>query len=131
MSQEDVEIVRRMYEAFHGGDADGALAYFDPEVVADHSRRLGGGIGHGPEELRRIITEWVGTWEGFREEIEEIRDLGSLVFVIATQHGRGKGSGVQVENHYALLYEVRGEKITWMATYPEPAEALEAAGLSE
>jgi ketosteroid isomerase-like protein len=131
MSRENVEIVRRMYEAFHGGDADGALAYFDPEVVADHSRRLAGGIGHGREELRRIITEWVGTWEGFREEVEEIRDLGSLVFAIATQRGRGKGSGIEVENRYALLYEVQAGKITWMATYPEPADALEAAGLRE
>jgi len=33
MSQENVEVVRRMYEAFHSGDADGALAHFDPDVV--------------------------------------------------------------------------------------------------
>ena len=131
MSRENVEIVRRMYEAYHGGDADGALAYFDSGVVADHSRRLGGGIGHGHEELRRIIIEWVGTFEEFHEEIDEIRDLGRLVYVAATQHGRGKGSGVEVENHYALLYEVQDGRITWMGAYPDSAEALEAAGLSE
>jgi hypothetical protein len=42
MSRENVAIVRRMYEAFYGGDAAGALACFDPEVVIDLSRRLGG-----------------------------------------------------------------------------------------
>jgi ketosteroid isomerase-like protein len=131
MSGENVEIVRRMYEAYHGGDADGALAYFAPDVVADHSRRLGGGIGHGREGLRSIITEWVGTFEDFHEEIEEMRDLGRFVYVVATQRGRGKGSGVEVENHYALLYEVQGEQITWMAAYPDSAAALEAAGVSE
>jgi len=131
MSQENVEIVRRMYEAYHGGDADGALAYFADDVVADHSRRLGGGIGHGREGLRRIITEWVGTFEDFSDEVDEIRDLGRFVYVVATQRGRGKGSGVKVENQNAFLYEVRDGIITWMAVYPGPAEALEAAGLPE
>jgi ketosteroid isomerase-like protein len=131
MSEENVEIVRRMYEAFHGGDADGALAYFAPDVVADHSRRLGGGIGHSREDLRQIITEWVGTFDEFREEIEEIRDLGRFVYVVATQRGRGKGSGVEVENHYALLYELRDRLIVWMAPFPDSASALEAAGLAE
>jgi ketosteroid isomerase-like protein len=131
MSRENVEIIRRMYEAFHGGDADGALAYFDPEVVVDASRRVDGGIGHGREELNTIITRWLGTWEEWREEIEEMRDLGSQVFVIATQRGRGKGSGVEVENRYALLYEVHGDQIARMTVYIEPAEALEAAGRSD
>jgi ketosteroid isomerase-like protein len=131
MSEENVEIVRRMYEAFHRGDADGALAHFDPEVVVDASRRVDGGIGHGREELSKIIIRWVGTFNEWREEIEEMRDLGNLVYVVATQRGRGKGSGVEVENRYALLYELRGDKITRMTVYQEPAQALEAAGLSE
>ena len=131
MSEENVEIVRRMYQAYLQGDADGALAYFDPKVVADNSRRLGGGIGHGREGLRRIVAEYAGTFEEFREEIEEMRDLGRLVYVVVTQRGRGKGSGVEVEMRYALLYEVQDGKVTWMAVYPDPSEALEAAGLSD
>jgi ketosteroid isomerase-like protein len=131
MSQENVEIVGKMYGAFHAGDAEGALSCFDPEVVVDASRRVDGGIGHGREELNKIIIRWVGTFNEWREEIEEMRDLGSLVYVVATQRGRGKGSGVEVENRYALLYEVRGDKITRMTVYQNPAEALEAAGLRE
>jgi ketosteroid isomerase-like protein len=131
MSQENVEIVRRMYEAFHGGDAEGALAYFDPEVVVDASRRVDVGVGHGRKDLRRIIATWVGTFDDWREEIEELRDLGGQVYVVATQRGRGKGSGAEVNYRYALLYEVEGDKITRMAFYDKPADALEAAGLSE
>jgi ketosteroid isomerase-like protein len=130
MSEENVEIVRQMLSAFHGGDADGALAYFDAEVVTDMSRRLGGGIGRGREELRQIITEWVGTFEGWSEEIEEIRDLGNFVHVVATQRGIGKGSGVEVETTYHVLYEVRGASIIRVTAYATRAEALEAAGLS-
>ena len=129
-SEQKVEIVRRMYEAFHGGDADGALAHFHPEVEVDASRRVDGGVGHGREDLSRIITTWVGAFDDWREEIEEIRDLGDRVYVVATQRGTGKGSGVEVEYHYAILYEVREGTITKMAIYNEPAQALEAAGRS-
>jgi ketosteroid isomerase-like protein len=132
MSQENVEIVRRMYGAFHNGDVEGALAHFDPDVVVDASKgRPDLGIGHGRDQVRRFVISWVGTWDEWREEIEEMRDLGNRVLVLTVQHGRGKGSGVEVEAPYALLYDLHGGKITRMALYQEPADALEAAGLRE
>ena len=74
MSEENVEIVRRMYDAFHSGDADGALAHFDPDVVVDASRaRPDGGKGQGREQLNAIVTAWMGTWDEWREEIAEMR----------------------------------------------------------
>jgi ketosteroid isomerase-like protein len=131
MSQENVEIVRRMYEAFHAADTVSALACFDPDVVVDFSRRPDGRVGHGREYLNQIITSWLGAWEEWHEEIDEIRDLGNQVYVLATQRGRGKGSGVEVEQSYAVLCEVDGNSITNMTYYPKAAEALEAAGLRE
>ncbi|MDX6698109.1 MAG: uncharacterized protein QOE65_1506 [Solirubrobacteraceae bacterium] len=129
MSRENVEVVRRMYEAFHGGDAQGALAFFDADVVADASRRIDGATGRGPQELATIIAQWVQTFEEWREEIEEMRDHSDRVLVVATQAGRGKASGVEVETRYTVVYEVRGDKITRMTLYGEPAEAVEAEGL--
>jgi uncharacterized protein len=132
MSEENVEVVRRMYDAFHSGDANGALAHFDPNVVVDASRaRPDGGRGQGREQLNAIVAAWMGTWDEWREEIAEIRDLGSRVLVLSVQHGRGKGSGVEVEAPYALLYDVHGGKITHMTMFPTQEAALVAAGLSE
>jgi ketosteroid isomerase-like protein len=124
-----VKIVRRMYVARHGGDAEGALSCFHPEVVVDPRPRMDSGIVHGRGELVRIIGEWVGEFDDWREEIDEIRDLGSQVYVVATQRGRGKGSGIEIETRYALLYEVRGGRITRMTMFREPAEVLPAAGV--
>ena len=131
MSQENVEVVRRMYDAFGGGDADGALAHFDPEVVFDASHRVDGRVGRGHEELVAILSEWLSTWNEWREEVEEIRDAGNQVLVIGTQRGRGKGSGVEWENRFGHLYEVQGGKITRWTVYSDLSEALEAAGLRE
>lgn len=124
-------MVRRMYEAFHASDFDGALAYFDPAVVFDASVRVDGGIGHGREELFAMVAQWVGSWEEWREEIDEMRDLGSKVCVVTTQRGRGKGSGIELQDRYVVLYEIGGDKISSMTLYKTTAEALEAAGAPE
>jgi ketosteroid isomerase-like protein len=131
MSEENVEIVRRMYEAFQRGDFDGALAYFDPEVEVDASVRVDEGIGHGRDAVATMVARWVGAWDDWREEIEEMRDVGRHVVVVSTQGGRAKGSGIEVETRYAVLYEIRGDTITRMVLHTGPAEALEAAGLAE
>jgi ketosteroid isomerase-like protein len=131
MSQENVKLIRRMYAAFHRADFDAALAHFDPEVEVDVSMRVDEGTGRGWDELRAIVTRWVGAWDDFREEIEEVRDLDSHVMVVSRQRGRAKGSGIEVETQYTVMYEISGRAITRMTVHTGPAEALEAAGLSE
>ena len=116
MSQENVEIVRRMYQAFHSGDVDrGSVTE----------------VGKGPEHVNAVVASWVGAWDEWREEIEEMRDVGSRVLVLSVQRGRGKGSGVEVEARYAMLYDVHGGRITTMRMFGSVAQAFEAAGLSE
>jgi uncharacterized protein len=131
MSRENVEIVRAMYDAFDRGDADGALAYFDPGVVVDASHRVDGRVGRGHEELVAILGEWMGTWDEWREEVEVIRDAGDRVLVISTQRGRGKGSGAEWANRFGMLYEIQGDKISRWTIYDDSHAALEAAGLRE
>jgi ketosteroid isomerase-like protein len=131
MSQENVEIVRQMLDAFHRGDAEAALGFMDSDVVADFPIRPDSGIARGRGEVSAMVTDWVATFDEFRESTDEIRDLDDRVLVIATQRGRGKGSGVEVEQQYAWLYEFSDDRITRITAYKSAAEALEAAGLSE
>ena len=131
MSQEDVVVVRQMYDAFHGGDAEGAINHFAPDVTVDATTRPDGEVGKGREALVRIIASWVDSFDDWREEIEAIRDLGDHVLVAARQIGRGKASGLETELRYALLYRVEDGKISSMTFYFNVADALEAVGLSE
>jgi ketosteroid isomerase-like protein len=131
MSQENVAVVRQMYDAFHSGDAEGAVDHFAPDVTVDATTRPDGEVGKGREALVRIIASWVDSFDDWREEIEAIRDLGGHVLVAARQIGRGKGSGLETELRYALLYRVEDGKISSMTFYFDVADALEAAGLRE
>jgi ketosteroid isomerase-like protein len=131
MAQENVGLIQRMYAAFHRGDFDSALTYFDPDVEVDASMRVDEGISHGRDAVNAMVARWVGAWDEWREEIEEMRDLGGQVLVVSTQHGRARGSGIEVETRYAVLYDVDGDRITRMALYGKPEDALEAAGPPE
>jgi ketosteroid isomerase-like protein len=131
MSQENVELVREMYEAYLAGDAERALAYFRSDVSADFTVRGDTSIRKGREALSENVATWVGTWDDYSERIEEVRDLGDTVCLIALQRGRGKGSGVEIENRFAQLYEVEDGLITSLQMFMDPASALKAAGLEE
>jgi ketosteroid isomerase-like protein len=129
VSEKNVEIVARMYEAFQRGDAETALRYFDPAVITDASHRVDGRVGHGRDELTAILAEWLGTWHEWSQTIEETHDLGDRVLVVETQHGRGKGSGVEWGGRFGMLFELRRGKITRWTVYDDLAQAFEASGL--
>ena len=132
MSQESLELVRRMYDAFHARDFDRALSYFSGDVLVDGSKaRPDLSIGKGRKYVDAMVSSWVGAWEEWSEEIEEMRALGSQVLVLSVHRGQGKGSGVQLEAPHFVLYDVRGGEITSMRMYRKLSDALEAAGLSE
>jgi ketosteroid isomerase-like protein len=78
-----------------------------------------------------MVAVWVGGWEEWSQEIEEVHDLGSRVCVLTIDRGRGKGSGIELEDRWAVLYEIGGDKINSMRLFTTTAEALEAAGLSD
>ena len=88
-------------------------------------------VGKGRAHISALTASWIASFDEWREEIEEIRDVDGRILVVSIQRGRGKGSGIDVESRYALIYELHGGKITGLRMYRSPEAALEAAGLSE
>ena len=134
MSQENVEIVRRMYDFWSGGDWDGILELVDPDVE-QHGTVGGLEEGHnsrGVDQIRqRFEAENIEVWEEHRIEPVRFIDAGEQVVVIQHEYQRGKGSGVELEIDTASVFDVRGGRIVRIQPYMNPAAALEAVGLSE
>jgi ketosteroid isomerase-like protein len=133
MSQENVEIVKRSYEAFNRRDVDGAMELLDPEV------ELHGTIGgleedlvvRGPDGIRqRFEIEDNDIWDEHRIEPQEFIDAGDRVVVLQREYQRSKG-GVELVIDTASILDLRGGRIVRMQGYMDRAAALEAAGLSE
>ena len=137
MSQENVEIVRRLYEAVQRNDTATVLALYDPEVEWDFSRSpLATALEHeiyrGHEGLRRWWREWRGAWESYKDDYRELIDAGDHhVIAVVTSRGRGRASGVDVEYSQHGVWTIREGKVLRVAWLRTREEALEAVGLSE
>ncbi len=92
MSQENVEIVREVFDAYVRGEE--AVELFDPEVVwnpADEAPMT------GAEEARAYMERWEGEWEWLDTVAEEFVDAGNKVLVTVHFSGKGRESGVEVD----------------------------------
>lgn len=131
MSQEDVEIVLAQYAATNERDFARAMTYYADDVglFVHPEANLENGTFSGKDAVGRWFGNWFATFEpGYHFDIEEARDLGDLVLLVATHQARGRSSGAEVQGRTAYLYRVREGKIVRAELYPSRAEALEAAG---
>jgi ketosteroid isomerase-like protein len=136
MSEENVEIVRRVYEAVDRGDAETVLALYDPNIEWEFAQSPFRGlfkhdVYRGRDGLRSFIRErYEEAWSTIEDELVELIGAGERVISVITTRGRGRASGVEVEMTHAGIWTIRAGKIVrveWMSH----EEALEAAGLSE
>ena len=133
MSQENVEIVRRLSELLERRDWRGMTDLVDPNV------ELHGTVG-GLEEgkvlrglsqiLQAFDAELDEVWDDHRIEPQEFIDAGDRVVVLQREYQRSK-SGVELEIDTATIFDLHEGRVVRMQGYMNPAEALEAAGLSE
>jgi ketosteroid isomerase-like protein len=131
MSQENVEIVKAIFDAFNRNDWDGFFKDAAPGFVADYSRAVGPWRGvFGLDEFRRIVEEFHGTWESIRLQPHEFIEAGDLVVVPCTFFARGR-DGVEAEASATWVLVTHGGAIERVTMYLERQEALEAVGLSE
>ena len=142
MSQENVEIVRRGYEAmklylrdFPDSDLPDLGEFLDPEIEWRGPREFPdlAQPHYGHEGVRRYIETLFEVLDDYRMAPEEFIDAGAdQVLVFSREGGRGKGSGAEVITQpTAHLWTIRGAKAIRMHSYWERSDALEAAGLSE
>jgi ketosteroid isomerase-like protein len=133
MSQENVEFLRRGYEALQRGDLEtfNALsrARLDPAFVF-HSV-WDGQVFKGFEGTQEWISDTREVWENYDQNVEEIVDLGENVVVVVRIAGRGGGSGVPISQELAVLWTFEGHMAVRARSFTSRAEALEAAGLRE
>jgi uncharacterized protein len=136
MSQENVETVRRAYEAWEADDLDAFLAQFHPDVEWHPSIEpaLEGKATtyKGHAGLRRAWAEYRGEAFGrLTIQVEEIRDLGASVLVLGRFTVSGRTTHIELDTEVGEFATFRDGKIATVHDYLSHREALEAARLSE
>jgi ketosteroid isomerase-like protein len=142
MSEENVEIVRRVTEGFIAGVERGDFvnAPENVEFLADgyewiletgpvNAERQ---VWRGREGFLEFIRDWTEDFPDWSARVERLIDAGDdRVVALTSQSATGKGSGVPVELNLGMVFELEDGRIVRIRNYQSHAEALEAAGLSE
>jgi uncharacterized protein len=130
MSQENVDLVRAMFDAYLREDDQALLEFADPDVEIEPSwDSLEGRASRGREEFIHFWRDWSSHWDDYFTEPREFHDAGDAVVVVIYERGRGKRSGVVVEDEFAHVWTVRGQKVLRCRVFGTRDQALAAAGI--
>lgn len=131
MSEENVEVVRRMVEAFNSDDPRQAFPSFHPEVEFT-TAFTEGKTYVGLDGMRQYGADLSAVWENWHSEDDRFVDGGEdRVVWLYRIVGQGKGSGVPVDQPVAIVWTLRDGLIWRGHALLDHREALEAVGLAE
>ena len=132
MSQEDVEVVRRIYDAFNRDDADAVFRNTHPDFEVPFKEGPRAGTHRGREVLQDVADDLRAGFDYWIAEPMDFFESGDQVVVVVNNRLRPKG-GTAGEFAYrnASVFTVRNGAVLSMVGYPSPEEALKAAGLRE
>ena len=131
MSKEpNVEALKSVYAKWAIGDfwtpeifdSDVEVVWAEPMPDATRTARDLSALDAG-------IRNWLAAWEDCRWAAEEFIAVQGGVLVLFTARGRGRGSSVDVEAHWAHLWTFHNRKATRVEGFVDQAEALKAVGL--
>ena len=132
MSQENVEIVRRFYEAWARDEVPGPTEHMDAEIeYVNPPGAVEPGTRRGQAASSTAVEKVFDGWESWQMEPEEFRAAGDQVAVVLRYRARDRGSGVEIDGRESALWTLRDGKVARYAWFQEPGEALEAARLRE
>ncbi len=128
MSEENVNIMRKGYDAFNRGDIDAVLGLMDPNIEWHEPEVQGlpfGGTHRGPEAVaRNVFQSAIKNWDDFQVVPETFLDADDVVVVLGRFLGRAKASGRTLDAPFAHVWALRNGKIAQMRNYTDTAQFL-------
>ncbi len=132
MSQENLDVIRGLYDSFGRGDVPAVLSQMDAAIewreaenfiYADRNPYV------GPQAVLEGVFMRLGSeWEDFTVRPEEWLDAGHHVVVLGTYTGRHKETGKEVRAQFAHVWGVRGGRVVRFQQYTDTKQFAEVAG---
>jgi ketosteroid isomerase-like protein len=128
MAPGNADLIRPIYEEWSRGRWRTGFDVYHPHMEwgwSDEFPGLGGVHEDGREPNPRLRS-WLSPWEHWRVEAEDYLELGDHVVVLTRYHGRGKGSGVEVEQEGAHVFRLRDGKVVRLEIFADRRRAIES-----
>ena len=125
---DNIQVLRRMYEAWDAMDLDTVFDLLDPEaawVNPDYAVEPGTRRGH--EGFAIALRNLAGSFDSYSHVLGEVVDFGDRLLWHTIFKARGGGSGAEVDIPEQHLWTLRDGKIVELRWFHDPAEAEQAA----
>jgi uncharacterized protein len=132
MSSRDIELLRRGYAAFSARDIDFVLSFVDPEVELEvYTERpdMTDTVYRGHQGFLKNLAELTEVFDDFRIEPEELTEGGDAIFAVVRAMGRGRSSGVFIDQRLFHVWTIRDSKVLRLEIHSDRERALRAAGI--
>jgi ketosteroid isomerase-like protein len=134
MSEDNVELIRRNYDAWNRGDVESTFKVIDRDnewILPEGG--LNSGIYRGHDAVRELLEGYFEAFDFLRPEPERFFDAPGRVVAFIRTSVRGKGSGAEATVRPAHLWTIRKGKVVRMEVFPaaEREKALEVLELQE
>jgi ketosteroid isomerase-like protein len=131
MSEENVELLRGVFEATAKGDAGAWLRAMDPRVrLYPRSEEPGvRGLYEGWDGVMEYMVNWYSQWDDYEAEPVEFVDAGDDVLVVIRERGRMGQSEIEIEEKFSHSFKLEAGRIVEWRHYDSNEQALEALGL--
>ena len=134
MSEENVAVVRRIYDAVTRRDVVTPFELYAEDIVWDISRSargsmIGEPIAQGHKAVRQAWTDLVSAFGDVDFSVGELIDAGDTVFARVHDHAVGRASGAPVHTIHYAVWTVAHGKVKRLEVFDDRQEAERAAGL--
>src|SRR5919198_2513386 len=105
IAEHNIELVRKLIDAYNRRDIPGVIALCDSEVVfTSLMQGLEHRTYHGLGGALRYVETLADAFDDVQLEPDELRGQGDRVVALGTMRGRGRESGAEVEREWAAVY---------------------------
>jgi uncharacterized protein len=128
MATGNAELIRPIYEEWGRGNWRPRFEIYHPRMEWGWSDEFPGlaGVYEDREDPNPRLRAWLDGWEHWRAEAEEYLEFGDHVVVLANYYGRGKGSGVEIHQEGAHVFELRDGKVVRLEIFATRERAIES-----
>ena len=133
MAATNEELIRRGYEALNAGDLETIKGLIGPDCeIRTQFTSLGGRTYRGPEAIETWSAEASESWETMKQEPERFITVDAeRTIVVVRFRGRGRESGVAIDQSLAVLVTIRDQKVVGIESHDSLDSALRVTGASE
>lgn len=138
MSEARATLIRTMFEAFNRDGIEATLPFMPANVVwHTFPEWPGADRNEGHDGIRQLAGEWTENFDDYSWDVEEVRDCGDAVVVLAHHRGRSKAAGMPVSEQVGGVFtdfddEDRAARARFFVSWEQTlAAAAESGGLGD